>query len=71
MNLFDNSRSSAGIDRTTRNFHRVIDAVMKGMMVHAQAGKDDKLKKVALNLGGKWIVVNIVCRSFTFCHKRW
>ena len=56
MNLFDNNRSSAGKGRTTRNFHRV----MKGV-VHAQAGKVDKLKKVPLKLGGNWIVVDIVC----------
>ena len=63
MNLFDNSRSSVGKGRTTRNFHRVVDAVMLGM-VHAQVGKDDKLKKAPLKLGRKWIVVDIVCPLF-------
>ena len=60
MNQFANSTSEEGKGRTTRNFHKVMDAMMRGM-VEAQAGKDCRLKKVPLKLCGKWIVVDIVC----------
>ena len=60
MNQFANSTSEEGKGRTTRNFHKVMDAMMRGM-VEAQAGKDCRLKKVPLKLCGKWIVFDIVC----------
>jgi hypothetical protein len=39
INQFANSTSEEGKGRTTRNFHKVMDAMMRGM-VEAQAGKD-------------------------------
>ena len=39
MNQLTNSTSEEGKGRTTRNFHKVMDAIMRGM-VEAQAGKD-------------------------------
>jgi hypothetical protein len=39
MNQLTNSTSEEGKGRTTRNFHKVMDAIMRGM-VEVQAGKD-------------------------------
>jgi hypothetical protein len=60
MNQLANSTSKEGKGRTTRNFHKGVDAMMRGM-VEAQAGEDCRLKKFPLKLCGKWIVVDIVC----------
>ena len=59
MNQFANS-TSEGKGRTMHNFHKVMDAMMGGM-VKAQAGVDCQLKKVPLNFCRKWSVVDIVC----------
>ena len=59
MNHFANS-TSEGKGRTTHNFHKVMNAMMRGM-VKAQAGKDCRLKNIPLKLCRKWIVVDIVC----------
>jgi hypothetical protein len=59
MNDHDN-RSSAVGGRTTRNFHSIMDVILKGMAV-GQAGNDCRLKKVPLKVGYRWIVVDIVC----------
>ena len=60
MNSHANSRKSMAAGRTTRNFHSVMDSISKGMAI-AQAGNDPRLKKVPLKIGGKWIVVDIIC----------
>ena len=60
MNSHANSRKGMAPGRTTRNFHHVMDVILKGMAV-GQAGNDPRLKKVPLNIGGRWIVVDVVC----------
>ena len=52
-------------NRKTRNFHRVMDAMMRGM-VKAQAGKDCRLKKVPLKLCSGGLLLIIVC---ALCHQ--
>ncbi len=59
-NQLANSTSDKGKVLKRRYFHKVMDAMMKGM-VEAQAGKDCWLKKVPLKLCGQRIVVGIVC----------
>jgi len=46
--------------RTTRNFHGIMDVILNGIS-RAQAGKDSRLRKVPLKIGGRWIIVDIVC----------
>ena len=46
---------------TTRNFHNVMDVILKGTMAVGQAGNDCWLKKVPLKVGYRWIVVDIIC----------
>ena len=46
--------------RTTRNFHKVMDVLLKGM-AEGQAGKDCRLKNVPLKLCGRWFLLDIVC----------
>jgi hypothetical protein len=58
MNSYANSTGSKG--RTTRNFHKVMDVILKGLAT-GQAGEDRRLKKVPLKVGAHWIVVDIVC----------
>ena len=60
MNEDVNNRKSTVPGRTTRNFHKVMDVIFKGMGI-AQRGDDSRLKKVPLKFGDRWIVVNIVC----------
>jgi hypothetical protein len=64
MNQFANSTSEEGKGRTTRNFHKVMDAMMRGM-VEAQAGKDCRLKKVPLKLCGSGLLLisSVLCSS--------
>ena len=45
---------------TTRSFHKVMDVIFTGL-AECQAGKDSRLRNVPLQIGGKWIVVDIVC----------
>lgn len=59
MNAVANSQSSQK-GRTTRNFHRIMDVILQGLK-SAQAGEDRRLKGVPVKLGGKWLVVDIVC----------
>ncbi len=59
MNSFANA-SAEEKGRTTRNFHKVMDVMMAGL-VKGQAGLDDCLKRVPLKLGDRWFVVEVVC----------
>jgi hypothetical protein len=58
MNSHANSTFAKG--RTTRNFHKVMDVLLKGM-AEGQMGKDCCLKNVPLKLRGRWFLLNIVC----------
>ena len=60
MNNHANSRLVGERGRTTRNFHKVMDVIFKGW-VQSQNGDDSRLKNVPLQIGGKWIVVDIIC----------
>ncbi len=59
MNSFTNA-SAEEKGRTTRNFHKVMDVMMAGL-VKGQTGLDDRLKRVPLKLGDRWFVVEVVC----------
>jgi hypothetical protein len=58
MNSHANNTHAKG--RTTRNFHKVMDVLLKGM-AEGQAGKDCRLKNVPLKLCGRWLLLDIVC----------
>ena len=58
MNSHANNTHTKG--RTTRNFHKVMDVLLKGM-AEGQAGKDCRLKNVPLKLCGRWFFLDIVC----------
>ena len=46
--------------RTTRNLHKIMDAILGGMR-HAQQGKDIRLMNVPIKIGEQWLCVDIVC----------
>jgi hypothetical protein len=58
MNSHANNTYAKGC--TTRNFHKVMDMLWKGM-AEGQAGKDCHLKNVPIKLCGRWFLLDIVC----------
>jgi hypothetical protein len=47
--------------RTTRNFHKVMDIILQGMVKAQSVEGDQRLKKVPLKINGNWMFVNIHC----------
>ena len=58
MNAHANNAFPKG--RTTRNLHKMLDAILGGMS-HAQQGKDTRLLNVPIKIGHQWLFVDIVC----------
>ena len=46
--------------RTTRNLHKILDAILGGMR-NAQQGTDTRLLNVPIKLGHQWFCVDIIC----------
>lgn len=58
MNAHANNAFPKG--RTTRNLHKILDAILGGMS-HAQQGRDPRLWNVPIKIGAQWLCVDIVC----------